>query len=149
VVLGQGATFTAQTIGATPLAFQWYFNTNTPIVNATNAKLTLASVQMTDAGVYTVVASNLFGSATSSVAVLTIGPGILSIVGSPELTNGIFHVQFSGISNQAYAVDRATNILGPWQLSYTNLTSGPAGLFDLFDPASPPMSALYYRVRYP
>jgi hypothetical protein len=149
VVPGQTAAFSVQVIGASLLAYQWYFNTNTPVPNATNASLTLSSAQATNAGAYFVVASNLFGSATSSVAVLTIGPASVSIVGSPELTNGVFHVQFAGVSNQAYAVDRATNVLGPWQLSYTNLIADPGGLFDLFDAPSPPLPALYYRVRYP
>jgi hypothetical protein len=144
VVPGQSAALSVTAMGASLLAYQWYFNTNTPLANATNAALTVSN-----AGTYTVVITNLFGSATSSVAVLTIGPASVSIVGTPVLTNGVFHVLFSGLANQDYAVDRATNILGPWELGYTNLTSDANGLFHLFDTASPSLAARYFRVRYP
>jgi len=146
---GQTVQFTTGVVGASPLAYQWYFNTNTPLVNATNASLTVSNVQPANAGAYTLSVSNLFGSATSSVAVLTIGLPSVRVIGSPQLTNGVFHVLFAGASNQLYVVDRAANVLGPWQLGFTNLTSGSNGLFDLFDASSPVLSARFYRVRYP
>jgi len=145
---GQTIQFSTAVIGATPLTYQWYFNTNTPLVNATNSSLTVSNVQAANAGAYTVSVSNLFGSATSSVAFLTIGLPSVRVVGSPQLTNGVFHVLFSGASNQLYVIDRGTSVLGPWQLGYTNLTSASNGLFDLLD-ASPVLSARFYRVRYP
>jgi pectate lyase len=149
VVLGQNASFSIVVIGASPLAYQWFFNTNTPLASATNATLTISNVQPANAGAYTVVVSNLFGSVTSSVAVLSIGPSSVSVVGTPELTNGVFHVRFAGVPNQPYVVDRASDILGPWELGFTNLISGPSGLFELFDTASHSLSARFYRVRFP
>jgi hypothetical protein len=144
VVSGQSVPFSVTAIGASPLAYQWYFNTNTPIANATNAALTVSN-----AGTYSVIVTNLFGWVTSSIAVLTIGPPSVAVAGRPVLTNGVFHVLFNGLANQTYAVDRGSNILGPWQLGYTNLTSDPNGLFHLFDAASPSVTTRYYRVRYP
>jgi hypothetical protein len=149
VVPGQNASFNVVVIGASPLAYQWYFNTNTPLPNATNAAVNISNAQAANAGGYTIVATNLFGSATSSVAVLTIGQGSVSVVGSPELTNGVFHVLFAGAPNQGYVVDRSTNVLGPWVLGYTNLTSDFQGRFELFDTAIPPQPARFYRVRFP
>jgi pectate lyase len=149
VVSGQTASFNVVVIGDSPITYRWYFNTNTSLVSATNATLTISNVQSANVGTYTVVVSNLFGSATSSVAVLTIGQASVSVVGTPELTNGVFHVLFIGTPNQAYVVDRATEVLGPWEFGYTNLISEPDGLFDLFDAANPFLSERYYRVRYP
>jgi pectate lyase len=69
---GQGVTFTVAAGGSAPLSYQWSFNTNTPIANATNAFLTLTNLQATNAGTYSVVVSNTAGSAVSAYAVLTV-----------------------------------------------------------------------------
>ena len=71
------------------LSYQWQFN-GTNISNATNAFLTLANVQFTNAGVYTVTVSNLIGVTTSSNATLTVGyaPSITSQPQSVELAQG-------------------------------------------------------------
>jgi hypothetical protein len=54
------------------LAYQWYFNQTNLLANATNASLTLTNVQPSQAGNYSVVVTNLYGSALSSNAVLTV-----------------------------------------------------------------------------
>ena len=59
---GQSVTFTVGAGGSAPLSYQWYFNTNTPIANATNTFLTIASVQATNAGTYSVIVINPAGS---------------------------------------------------------------------------------------
>jgi polygalacturonase len=69
---GQNATFTVVPNGTLPLSYQWYFNTNTAVVNGTNATLTLTSVQETNAGSYFIVITNSYGSVTSAVATLTV-----------------------------------------------------------------------------
>jgi len=69
---GQTATFTVVPNGTLPLSYQWYFNTNTPVANATNATLTLSNVQDADAGGYSVIITNSFGSVTSAVVTLTV-----------------------------------------------------------------------------
>jgi len=71
---GQSATFTVVAGGSAPLSYQWYFNTNSPIANATNSTLTLTSVQSTNVGAYSVVVSNSVSAATSESAMLAIPP---------------------------------------------------------------------------
>ena len=71
VAVGGTATFTVQAIGTLPLSYQWSFN-GTNINNATNATLTLTNVQLTQAGIYAVVVTNVLAPATSSNAILTI-----------------------------------------------------------------------------
>jgi pectate lyase len=69
-LLGNTATFTVSANGTAPLSFQWYFNTNTLLAGASGATLTLANVQYTNAGGYSVVITNSAGSVTSRVALL-------------------------------------------------------------------------------
>jgi hypothetical protein len=70
VTNGQSAAFTVIAYGSAPLTYQWYFNTNTPVANATNTSLAIASVQGADLGAYSVVVSNSAGTATSAYATL-------------------------------------------------------------------------------
>jgi pectate lyase len=70
--VSNAATFTVVAAGDVPLRYQWYFNTNTAIANATNASYSLASALTNDAGSYSVVVTNPFGAVTSSIATLTV-----------------------------------------------------------------------------
>jgi polygalacturonase/PKD repeat protein len=72
VIPGQSATFSVGASGSFPLTYQWYYNTNSIITNATSDTLTLTNVQPGDAGTYSVVASNPVASVTSSYALLTV-----------------------------------------------------------------------------
>ena len=71
--LGSAITLRVGADGSPTLKVQWRQNgTNLP--GSTNTTLTLANVQNTNAGSYVVVITNLYGSITSSVAVLTVNP---------------------------------------------------------------------------
>ncbi len=75
--VGGSVTFTA-TVSGTGLAYQWLFN-NTVIGGATGATYTIPSVAPTNAGSYSVRATNSGGTVTSNGAVLTVnsaGAGI-------------------------------------------------------------------------
>ena len=76
VVLGNTASFSVGNTGSTPISYQWFFN-NGAISQALNpsagtATLTLANVQATNAGSYSVLVTNLAGSTNSTNAQLTI-----------------------------------------------------------------------------
>jgi hypothetical protein len=71
VVVGANVTFTAAASGTPAPTFQWRKNT-VNISGQTAATLTLNSVQLGDAGSYTVVATNSVSSVTSNAAVLTV-----------------------------------------------------------------------------
>lgn len=85
--IGQGALFSVGASGSAPLSYQWFFNTNNPIADATNATHTIGTVSSNDAGSYHVIVANSSGSATSTVAALT-------ITAAP--TNGDWFVSPSG-----------------------------------------------------
>ena len=65
------ATFTVTATGTDPLAYQWRKN-GVIISSATNSSYSLPSVLTNQAGNYTVVITNTWGSVTSSVAALTV-----------------------------------------------------------------------------
>ena len=79
LVVGSSAVLTVTATGTTPLAYQWQRNgtnlTNAGnIAGATSSALSLVNVQLSDTANYRVVITNLLGSATSVVAVLTVTP---------------------------------------------------------------------------
>ena len=71
VLAGQTATFSVAATGTPPLNYQWFFS-GTNIAGATTNPFTLANVQLTNAGNYSVVITNIAGSVTSSAASLTV-----------------------------------------------------------------------------
>src|SRR5580765_6477394 len=85
VFIGQNAGFSATATGAAPLSFHWYREGDS-ITNATNSTLNLANVQAVQAGSYQLIVANASGSATSSVATLTVigGQAFLRLL---EFTN--------------------------------------------------------------
>ena len=67
-------------VDGAPFEYLWYFNATNLLQDGTNASYSLASVQPTDAGSYTVVVENAFSSITSAVAQI-------SVVFPPVITN--------------------------------------------------------------
>jgi YD repeat-containing protein/uncharacterized repeat protein (TIGR03803 family) len=75
-VVGASVTFSATVSGATPFTYQWQFN-GVNIPGATSSSYTIATTTASDAGSYTVIATNPYGSSTSNPAVLTFNvPGV-------------------------------------------------------------------------
>jgi uncharacterized repeat protein (TIGR01451 family) len=83
--VGSNVTFSVIADGAPPLFYQWRFNA-TPIAGATNATLLLTNIQLTDAGNYSVVVSNQYGSVTSTLAELIVF-GDAETLGSFQITS--------------------------------------------------------------
>ena len=71
VVVGSPADFFVDASGQAPLSYQWFFN-NSPLGGAPGTNYSIASTTTNDAGGYFVIVTNSFGSATSSVATLTV-----------------------------------------------------------------------------
>ena len=80
-VIGNTVTFTVLASGTPSPTYQWY-NNWVPITSATSSSLTLNSVQFTDQGSYTVIATNPANSVTSAAAILT----LQNASGSPFIT---------------------------------------------------------------
>ena len=69
---GSTVNFISHAVGNAPLAYQWYFSGGNLPVTATNSTLSLTNVASGQAGNYTVIVTNYYGSITSQVAVLTL-----------------------------------------------------------------------------
>lgn len=101
VVSGHNAVITVGAAGLEPLTYNWCFN-GTNFATTTNGQITILSAQGTNAGNYTVLVTNAFGSVVSSNAVLTVqfvAPVITSQpVGSlqPVGTSASFFINASG-----------------------------------------------------
>ncbi len=78
LVYGNSVALTANATGASPLAYQWYDNGTNLISGATNSTLTLTIPSVSASGNYTVIVTNVYGSASKFVTV-TITPAPLGI----------------------------------------------------------------------
>src|SRR5262249_48577788 len=72
---GDSATFSITSLGSSPFFYRWQLN-GAPISGATSSTLVLTNVSPLQAGLYSVVVSNAFGSITSSNATLTVIPTV-------------------------------------------------------------------------
>jgi hypothetical protein len=68
---GQTATFSAVVSGTGPFTYQWQYN-GVNIPGATGSSYSITSASSSNAGTYTVIATDSYGSVTSSGGVLTV-----------------------------------------------------------------------------
>jgi hypothetical protein len=117
---GASAIFTVSATGTAPLSYQWQFN-STDISGATGSSYTRSPAETNDAGLYSVLITNVAGGVTSSNATLTVNvpPGITAqpeslsvLVGS----NVTFIVAASGTVPLSYQ----------WRFNGTNITDATA-----------------------
>jgi Immunoglobulin I-set domain/Immunoglobulin domain len=81
VLAGSSVTFTAASSDSSAPTYQWQKN-GVNIAGATGGSYTISNFKSSDAGTYTVVATNAAGSATSDGSVLT----VKSAMGAPVFT---------------------------------------------------------------
>jgi len=139
-------TFTVVAAGSAPLAYQWYFNTNTAITGATNTTLVFNNIQTTNAGVYSVVVTNTAGSVVSSNALLIVSSGTLA---PPQLSgvgfsNGLFNLTINGDSGPDYIVQASTNLVD-WTSIFTNHSPTPPFVWS--DTSASNFSLRFYRIQ--
>jgi uncharacterized repeat protein (TIGR03803 family) len=144
-LVGTTTRFSVTTIGTAPLTCRWRKNgvnladgvqpSGATISGTTTTDLTTANVHLIEAGGYTVVVTNSYGSVTSSVAALTVqGCGRFS-------ANG-FGFDLGGVAGQAVVIEASTNLTS-WRPLLTNSTGGCN--FNDWDSTS--MARRFYRVR--
>ena len=85
--IGEAATFTFAATGAPPLTCQWRFN-GTDLLGKNSTGLSLANVQFTNAGPYSVLVSNAAGVVISQTAWLSVLPTNVVNLGDRELQFG-------------------------------------------------------------
>jgi len=135
---GTIASFSVTNSGTAPLQYQWYFNTNTALLNATNTSLSLTNVQLAAAGTYSVIITNTAGSVTSSPALLTVWQppvitnqpvGTTNVAGSTVsfsvVAGGTAPLKYQWYFNANLAQLNATNL----SLGITNVHLSHAGTY--------------------
>jgi hypothetical protein len=100
--------------GSTPLSYQWYFD-GFPISWATNATLDLTDLDLNAGGQYSVEVTNLYDSATSQAANLTVNPAAVS----PGL---YFGLTISGAVGETFGIQYVTNVNSTSWTVITNIT---------------------------
>ena len=106
VLAGGYATFNVTASGSVPLKYQWYYtdtgNLATNKVSwaiSTNAFLNLTNLALTNAGYYSVVVTNNYGSQTSVLAVLNVVPSTQTAVFVPTWSKGAGSLFFLSVNN--------------------------------------------------
>jgi hypothetical protein len=146
---GNNVALVAQAIGSVPLAYQWrFYNTNLP--GATRTNLALTNVQPANAGPYFVVITNLGGSITSSVAMLTIPVQQIELQIDRDAAPTLVILRFDAAADTSYSLEHRDSLAtGSWellqtiaagpsrQIAVTNSTGGTSKFYRLRTPAPP------------
>lgn len=119
VALSSNATLRARASGES-LNFQWYFNGKT-IPGATSSNYTIVDVQLTNAGAYTVTASNSYASIPAAATLSVLGPLINNASSILDPSNMINWWPGNGNPNDIYGVTNAALFGG---ITYTNSKVG-------------------------
>ena len=132
VMVTSNAAFSVTATGDAPLAYQWFKN-NGKLANggnvsgATTNTLSLTNVSVTNPGYYQVIVTNLAGSATSSVATLTVSNlPLVMLVGKGYLgvTNKQLWLTLAGPASSNAVISASTNLQNWIPLITNPLTIG-------------------------
>ena len=116
VIAGQPVSFSVVAVGTAPLQYQWLYN-GAPIAGATAATYFIDAVNPSDAGRYTVIVTNDYGSVRSLDAFLVISttqpantstvqatPGVAQVTASSGQSDSVLFVRTGDLS-QAVSVN--------------------------------------------
>jgi hypothetical protein len=142
-VVGASATFQVTNIvGEGPFSYQWQFN-NTDLDGATNSSLSLAGLQLNQAGTYSVVVSNRFGYVTQKVA-LAVRPFVFNVgAASPLMTTNGLMLQLNSVYSSNSVVLFASTNLESWLPILTNPPTTGSVMF--LDTAATNLDRRFYR----
>ena len=101
-VWGKSATLTASAVGSGELSYQW-FKDGAAIPSGTSATLMFPTVQLTDAGLYSVVVSSPWGSVTNAPAQLVVNPANISLAMYAGVT-------IDGVAGYTYGIQYSTDL---------------------------------------
>jgi hypothetical protein len=135
-------TVSAASTGA--LRYQWQKN-GSDISNATNSTFTVLNARLTDAGDYSAIVSNPYGSVISAVAKITVlpieaaAPTLKSITRASSSTGLVL----IGVAGRPYWLQRAPSASGPW--SDVAVIVPDTGGVGTFTDSTAPSTEAYYR----
>jgi len=148
VVYNSTATFSVLAGGAAPLAYQWLFD-GAPISTATNSSYSVANAQSNNAGSYSVIVANAYGSVTSAVATLTVITPL--VTGIDRNWNANITLNMESSPNASVRIWTATNLEPPiiWTPIFTNGNTGASGQWQFTDTNTASYEERFYRFSIP
>jgi uncharacterized repeat protein (TIGR03803 family) len=142
VMIGNSASFSVSLISGTPpFSYQWRFN-GTNLLNVTNAVYAIQAVAATNTGKYSVVVTNLAGSATSSNALLTV---LIAPMLGLQFSAGYPLLNLKGMLSNNFVVQYSTNLAGTNWLNLLSLTNLPSSPYQFLDSGGVGEAARFYR----
>ncbi len=141
---GARATFSVSASGTAPFATQWKLDGATVSIG-TNLQLLLTNVALAQAGNYSVVVTNLAGSATSSNARLGVAQMRIDQLSSTA-TNGVWLLTATGAPGTNYSAEVSTNLVD-WTTVASLVNSN--GILQFLDVLATDASLRFYRFSAP
>ena len=121
------AAFGVAAQGTSPIAYQWNFN-NAPITGATTSAYTIANVQTTVAGSYSVIVSNSASSVASATAILSITPSPTRLLNINVTSNHIATLLWNTDTSSNYTLQYKNSLLDSQWTSLSNVTASASTL---------------------
>ena len=148
-VAGSSVDLQATATGVPSPSYQWFFDDNLPVTDATNSTLSLTNVLASQGGSYFVIITNSAGSVTSSTAslVITLPPAPTITATLPGgLTNGIFQFTFNPVIGLTNTIKESSALTGGLWETLTNIA--PPASTDAITISDPfTASNRFYRVQ--
>jgi hypothetical protein len=146
-LVGATASFSVAATACTPLAYQWLSH-NFVLNNQTNSTLTLVSVNLTNAGNYSVTITASGGSTNSAAATLTVFDPMPVIAGEIANPDGSFTLNLAGAPGNTYILETTTNLVPViiWLPIATN-TLDATGIWQFTDPSAVNFQQQFYRLE--
>ena len=144
IKVNSAAAFAVTATGIPAPAYQWRFN-GASIAGATGSSYTLAAAQYTNAGSYSVLATNIAGSILSSNALLAIlAPSPAQFQFLVQMPDRSLQLLLAGDPGATYSVESSTNMANWTTLTNMTLTGG-ASVFSIPGLTNDPQR--YFRAR--
>ena len=140
---GKTVTLKVSAAGRSPLKYQWKYNGVT-MPGATGPVLTLKTVSLDQAGMYSVTVANDMGTTDSAPATLMVTTTPAATLSAPAAAgaNGSFSFGVAGVTGYNYAVQASTDFVH-WTAIQTNTAP-----FNFTDTNSSQFGKRFYRTVY-
>ncbi len=121
VPFGDPVTFSVSATGTAPLQYQWQIN-GVNIENAIQPTFTISSAQLSDAGNYRVIITNIAGQVISEIATLDVTPNIKPTAHIITPTENTTYIAGTSITFSGSGTDTEDGDLPPsalsWQINF-------------------------------